>query len=151
MKPILLILSIAATAAAQLPPEYASYSSYLSYWSSYPSSHDPWGDPHGTKVFTLEGTAYTVDASHHPTITIGGYTFTAGGRLPPFTPFTVAAAVQTKEAEPDALSSISPTVLPADMPADEPRFTTLARAQRAIVPIPERQHDARDIAAAPGA
>ncbi|RYP80905.1 hypothetical protein DL770_006063 [Monosporascus sp. CRB-9-2] len=151
MKPILLILSTAAAAAAQPAAEYASYSSYWSYWSSYHSSHSPWPGPHGTKVFTLGGTTYTVDASHHPTITIGGYTFTAGGDLPPFTPFTIAAAVQTKEAEPDALGSILHPVMPAGMPLDELHFTAMPVTQRAIVPTPEPQHDARDIAAAPGA
>ncbi|RYP49248.1 hypothetical protein DL768_005022 [Monosporascus sp. mg162] len=145
MKPILLILSTAATAAARPPPEYAPYSSYWSYWSSYHSSHYPWRHPHGTGVFTLEGTAYTVDASHHPTITFGGYTFTAGRHPPPFTSFAIAAAVQTKEAEPDALSNISPTVLPADMPPEEPRFATVT--QRAIVPTPGGQHDAQDVSA----
>ncbi|RYO91418.1 hypothetical protein DL764_008284 [Monosporascus ibericus] len=138
MKPILLILSTAATATAQPPAEYASYSSYWSYWSSYHSSHYPWRHPHDTGVFTVEGTAYTVDASHHPTITVGGHTFTAWGHLPPSTPFTVAAAVQTKEKEPDALSSILSTMLPADMPADEPRSTTMALTQRVIVPTPEQ-------------
>ncbi|RYO79143.1 hypothetical protein DL766_000080 [Monosporascus sp. MC13-8B] len=130
MKPILLILSTAAAAAAaaQLSAEYAPY-------SSYHSSHYPWrrlygpGRPYGTGVFTLEGTA--------------------GDSVPPFPQFTIAAAVQTKEAEPDAVSTI--TVLPADTPTDEPRLTTMALTQRAIVPTPEPQHDARDTAAAPNA
>ncbi|RYO97716.1 hypothetical protein DL765_011093 [Monosporascus sp. GIB2] len=130
MKPILLILSTAATAAAAQPPaEYAPYSSYWSDWSSYHSSHYPWRRPYGTGVSTLEGTA--------------------GDSVPPFPQVTIAAAVQTKEAEPDAVSTI--TLLPADTAVDEPRLTTMALTQRAIVPTPEPQHDARDIAAAPDA